>query len=623
MGKSLGILNFSGAGVADPVIDIRAKVEERKRQEAELYRDQEPTGGSGQPPIDGKFIRQCLANNERGDGVLFATLHRGKFVCNLKERDATKDRGIWYSFNGVHWELDKRHLANNGVEEVAQLYYQESERLVPLIEESHEKLLEANRQVSEANKMLKKAEKDKAAALKAENQALTDEADQLKARADEIGFAAEEAAKQAKTEFSALKAEKKELDSRIDRLRSVNGIEKTLIMAHRIGPRDSLAVIGNEWDQKPWLLPCKNGVIDLQTGKLHNGRPEDYLLRAVPFEYRYDPDFLRTGNNSPSPIWDAFFREIHQDDEEIIQFVQRIIGYGITGHTSEHVFPVFVGAGRNGKGTMFEIIKYILNELAWAIQPEMLLEQKNSRSSAGPSADLVSLYGRRFVIASETDEGRKISAAIVKRLTGGDSLTVRAPFDKYEWGFTPTHSIYLYTNDLPWGLTKDFAMRQRLAMIDYPLRYVDDPGYEAQQDPGNAHLFRKKDKSLPGRLQAEAPGILMTLVRWCLLWQRDGSNPPSKVRHAVEDRSREEDTLGQFFDECLLRTEDDSDWETFKALYQHYERWWTEYLAGGKARPHSKKSFAQYLKSRGLECDHNNGRRYLRVRFADQYRFAE
>lgn len=603
---------------------MRDLVEERRRLEAEVLGDPETAEITAERPlVDAKFIRNCLGNNERGAGMMYAALHRGKYVCNLKERDATKDRGIWYLYNGVHWELDKRYLAHNAVEDVAKVFHDESLKLDPLIEEVTAKLHEANDRVSEADRKAKDAKSKRDDALKNSDQAKLAEADLLKAQADQEGTLAEAEAKLHKSEYARLRAEKKAFDSRVDWLRSVAGIDKTLINAHRIGDA-SLSVIGHEFDQKPWLLPCKNGIIDLQTGRLHKGRPEDYLLRAVPFEYTYDADFLRTGNNTPSPTWDRFFNEIHLDNEEVIAFVARIIGYGITGLTTEHTFPIFKGAGRNGKGTMFEMIKFILGDLAWAIQPEMLLEQKNSRSSVGPSADLVSLYGRRFVIASETDEGRKISTAMVKRLTGGDSLTVRAPFDKYEWGFIPTHSVYLYVNDLPYGITRDFAMRQRLALVDYPLRYVDDPDQEAKDDKVNAHLYRLKDKGLTAKLKAEAPGILQTLVRWCMLWQRDGCPPPDSVRRAVMDRSREEDTMGQFFEECLERTENLDDWVTFKSVYDHYLKWWEEYHGGGKGKPYGKKAFGTYLKdTRAIPCDTSNGRRYRGLRIANPYAYTE
>lgn len=585
--------------------NIRAQVEQRIREEApaDLPADEPEKARE----LSSAFVRQCLNNNERGDGVLFASLHRGKYVCNLKERDATKDRGIWYVYNGVHWELDKRHLANNAVEDVARLYLKEAERIKELMDEVYQDLTVANNKVKSANKKLKLAEKTQDIELKNE--------------ADAEGLVAEQEVGRLKAEYMGLRTDYKEFNSRIDRLRSCSGIEKTLTMAHRIGPIDSLSIIGNEFDQKPLLLPCKNGVIDLRTGILHQGKPDDYLLRAVPYEYTYDPHYLATGEGSPCPTWDKFFSEIHQGNQEIIDFVGRMIGYGITGLTTEHFIGVFLGSGRNGKGTMFELIKSILGELAWAINPEMLLEQKNSRGSAGPSADLVSLYGRRFVIASEVDEGKRISDAIVKRLTGGDSITVRAPFDKYEWGYIPSHTLYLYLNDLPYGLTRDFALRQRLLLIEYPLRYVDDPAYEAGRDPNNAHLYRPKDKNLPNRLKEEAPYILMWLVRQCLLWQRDGISPPPEIRDKIVDLSRQEDSLGQFMEECIEVTGNKEHRTSFKALYKHYLLWWEEYHGGGKSKPWGKKSVGDYLKKQGFIPIQSNGRQYCGIQISDPYRF--
>ena len=588
--------------------EIRAQVEARIREEVPEDLPEPVQGQSAAPELSGKFIRDCLNSNERGDGVLYATLHRGKFVCNLKERDATKDRGIWYLYNGVHWELDKRHLANNAVEDVARLYLREAERLRGLMDDLYEQLQAANKEVSRANKLAKEAEKNKDLAKKIE--------------ADELGTRSEAEAARLKGEYGALRAEWKEYNSRIDRLRSCPGIEKTLTMAHRIGPVDSLSIIGNEFDQKPLLLPCKNGVIDLRTGKLHPGKPDDYLLRAVPFEYTYDPHYLATGENSPCPKWDKFFDEIHLGKDSVAGFVKRLLGYGITGLTTEHFIGVFKGAGRNGKGTMFELIKNILGELAWAINPEMILDQKNSRGTAGPSADLVSLYGRRFVIASETDEGKKISSSMVKRLTGGDTLTVRAPFDKYEWGYTPTHTLFLYTNDVPYGLTKDFALRQRLVLVDYPLRYVDNPEYEAGKDPSNAHLYRLKDKDLPADLRGESPGILMWLVRACLLWQQLGLAPPEDILAATQDLYFQEDTIGQYLAECIDINSDGSGKASFKSLYNHYLQWWEEYHGGGKSKPFGKKSFGDYLQKRGMVPVHSNGRHYLGLSISDPYRFT-
>jgi putative DNA primase/helicase len=624
------------AGTLTTIAEIRGAVQAVVADEQAALTPPPSIGGSGPPPIDGKYIRSCLENNERGDGVLFATLFKGRFVFNKKE----KDDG-WYGFNGVHWEKDKRNDAHDCVEQVAALYLREADRLLGLIDTARESLAVANALIAEANATAKHAKQTKNSDLQTE--------------ADIQGKAAEAEAAKHKADLVSCKAYRKEFMRRVNRLRSVNGIEKTLTCAHRIGS-DSLSVLGNEFDQRPWLLPCKNGVIDLQTGALRLGNPDDYLLHSIPYEYNPDPDYLLTGQNSPCPRWEKFISEILLDKPDIIAFLQRLLGYGITGLSTEHFLGVFIGDGRNGKGTMFETIKAILGELAWSIQPEMLLEQKNIRSSAGPSADLASLYGRRFVIASETDEGRRISGAMVKRLTGADTLTVRAPHDKYEYTFTPTHSLYLYTNDAPYGLARDFALRERLLYIDFPLRYVDDPAAKSLQDPAHAEHYRLKAAGLPAALLAEAAGIIAWLVRGCLLWQRDGLAPPASVRAAVASIGYSDDLLAQYLDACCYQDwaedrlypsgdircheqlaykslRDDNlnnppgdspdwwsylcpgvqsgDWLTLKELYGSFKKWYFDNIDEREIKVPGKKLVGKWLDKKGFARDIRGGTAYV------------
>jgi putative DNA primase/helicase len=463
--------------------------------------------------ITSKLIRRCLYSNERGDGLLFARMYRDKFLF-------VKRTGTWMVWNGVHWEMDTKQLAPNAVEAVADAY--NNERLV--VEE----------------------------------------------------LAKTEYANGNKDAAELLMAEKKAYIRRIERLRSVRGVANCLEFAHKIGI-ESLAIVGDEIDCKPWLLACKNGVLDMRTGFLQKGKPTDFLVTAIPTEFPTDCSYyLNTGENSLCPTWDRVILEIHNSDPELSHFIQKWIGYNFTGCVTEHYIGVFVGAGRNGKGTLFETLKAVMGQLAWAIQPDMLLEQKNARSSAGPSADMMSLYGKRLVMASETDEGKRISGSRVKGLTGADSINARSPHDKFEINFTPSHKLNLYTNHIPKGLTKDFALQQRLLFINYPLRYVDDPPAEIKKDPANAHLYRKQDKSLMEQLRKEHSGILAWAVRGALLWQAEGLKPPQSIKDQVTKLHKDEDYFGQFFNQCC-ETEDPTWWTYRKELYGVFEKWFHEH----------------------------------------------
>lgn len=590
--------------MADAIIDIRAKVEERKRQEAELYRDQEPPGGSGPPPIDGKFIRQCLAHNERGDGDLYATIHRDRFMFN-------KATETWLIYSGHHWDIDHFNLAVTGVEQVAAKYFHEGDKLVELIDKARESAASARAVVKRAEKALKAA------------QGKEDAGEVTTAKAD-LDQAEQDLEREANA-LKSLEAEYKSFMRRIERLRSVRGAQNCLTWAHCV--EQALSCRGDEFDRQPWLLPCSNGVIDLRTGKIRPGKPADMLMRSIsvpwPADFAHLDAYLRCAEGAPSPCpeWEKFFAEIHQDDQEIIDFHGRYLGYTLTGLTNEQYYLCWVGDGANGKGVMGDIIAEILGPLAWDISPELILEQKNSRGSSGPSADLVSLMGRRLVVASETDENRRISAAMIKRLTGQERITARSPHDKYEITFEPQFKLIFRTNNVPQGLTKDFAMVRRLIYIHYHLMYVADPEKEAESKPQQAHLFREKDEGLRDRLRKEKPGILAWLVRECLRYQRDGISPPDKIRDAIDQLRREEDHLGRFIEECCERT-DPNDWIMFKELYGAFHRWYGENIddrKGAEKYLPSKKNISSQLVKRGFRREQSGGQTYiygLRIPFA-------
>lgn len=544
------------------VVDLRSAVEARREEEAAALTpgpEETPAGTGG--PDDPRFILDCLANNERGDGVLYAALHRGCYLHN-------KATGTWLKWAGHHWSQDRMNEATAAVEKVALKYREQAAaltteimRLQDLKEEAEEKAKNCERN------------EDRSGQASAE------------AEAGRLANQADRAAERRKT-----------LNKRVDRLRTVRGAANCLTWSHCID--EPLAIIGNEIDRKTWLLPCANGVIDLETGELIPGNPKDLLVRALPIEY--------LGIDHVNEDWEKFIAEIHQEDPDLVAFVRRLLGYCLTGLTTEHFIACFLGEGANGKGTLFEVLHEIFGELAWAIEPEMILEQKNAKSSAGPSPDIISLYGRRLVVASETDQNRRISAAKVKRLTGGDTLTGRSPHDKYEINFPPSHKLVLYTNHPPKGLASDFGMFRRLIYLWYPLRFVDDVAGHQARDPQNANLFRPKDGRLKERLLANPSGILAWLVRGCLEWQKlGGLKPPPSILAAAEKIRRDEDHLERFIDKengICTRT-DPQQWVMFKLFYEKFSRWFADNIDEDKRYIPSKKAIGDQLRRKGYRVE--------------------
>jgi len=544
---------------------VRAAVESRVQEEADhMPQEDEGTGSGG--PDDPRFVRECLRNNERGDGVLYASMHRGKFLFN-------KIQARWYRWAGHHWQPDIMNTSVEGVEQVARRYAIAAD---PISED----IAELSIKISEAKNEIERCEKNK------------DRDGEFKAKADQDAHI-----KQKKK----LEAQRSKLYRRADQLRGKSRAEKCQWWAHCIP--GALAVKGDEFDRKPMLLPCPNGVIDLETGDLLQGDPDDLLMRAIPIEY--DPA-------AEAPDWIPFLMEIHEGDEDKVNFVRRLLGYCLTGLTVEQFLACFIGEGGNGKGTMFELMHHILGQLAWSISPELILEQKNPRPTAGPSPDIVSLYGRRLVVASETDKNRKIGAANVKRFTGEDTLTGRSPHDKDETNFKPTHKMILYTNHAPRGLTEDFALMRRLLFIEYRLRYVDDVETWQRREPQNAHLFKQKDADLPKRLREQAQGILADLVRACLEWQQlGGLHPPDNIIAAAEAHRQSEDHLARFVKEACQESPDPEHRVKIGEFHKAYMAWYGDEVSAKDRYQPSKIAVGKELVRMGYRKESQSGQTWV------------
>jgi putative DNA primase/helicase len=255
------------------------------------------------------------------------------------------------------------------------------------------------------------------------------------------------------------------LIKRIRLLQTLPRKQDVLVLA-RSG-KDTLGITGNEWDRNPWILVVSNGVIDLKTGELRPGIPSEFIKTASLTQWR--------GINEPCPVWEQFISDIFGTHEELAAFVQRLLGYGITGLNILHVFPILYGMGRNGKGTLLETLRCVLGEYAMKTESELLLEQKYSRQAGAPNSAVLSLRGRRIVWASEISDGRKLNTGKVKELVGGDTLNARGVWGKNHVQFEPSHVLLLLTNEKPSAPASDYALWKRIYLIPFTQSFVDDP----------------------------------------------------------------------------------------------------------------------------------------------------
>ncbi|NCC25579.1 MAG: DNA primase [Deltaproteobacteria bacterium] len=355
-----------------------------------------------------------------------------------------------------------------------------------------------------------------------------------------------------------LQGARKKVEARVDRLRGTRGREDCLRFA-RTMQTDPLVVRGDVWDQDPDLLVCENGVLDLTTGAMRPGRTDDWNQKAAAVVW---------DESAACPTWERFLSE-SIGCPETVAFLQRAMGYGLTGHTHEQVFLLLSGEGRNGKGIFVETALSIMGQYAGPIQAEMLLDQgRGARNPAGPSPDIMSLRGRRLVVASESDEARRFSSSKLKWITGQDSLVGRNPNEKFQVTFLPTHLLILCTNNDPYAPADDFAFWERVRKVVWPFQFVHRP------DPDNPRQ-KLRDDRLRSALANERPGILRWMVEGCLLWRGEGLNPPPPVMSAGDEYRRENDQIQDWIDECVGLS--DGGETSSNDLYENFGAWWRKY----------------------------------------------
>ena len=330
-----------------------------------------------------------------------------------------------------------------------------------------------------------------------------------------------------------------------------------------------------ELDRGRWILNVENGTIDLRTGELQNHRRGDLITRLAPVEYN---------PNAEAPTWRAFLERV-LPSQELRRFVQRAVGYSLTGDTSERVLLILHGAGRNGKSTLLEALREVLGDYGMQTPAETLL----AKASGGIPNDVARLKGARFVSASETEAGRRLAEALVKQMTGNDSISAR--FMRAEWfDFKPTHKTWLATNHKPEIRGTDHAIWDRVRLVPFEVRI---PAGEV-------------DRKLPEKLRAELPGILTWAVRGCLQWQREGLGEPEEVRAATAEYRAEMDVLAGFVKErCVVQP---TAWTKFADLYTAYAEWCEE----SRERPENKRAFGARLAERGFEG--TNGAKNVAIR---------
>lgn len=328
-----------------------------------------------------------------------------------------------------------------------------------------------------------------------------------------------------------------------------------------------------QFDTDPLLFNAANCTIDLRTGQARPHDPADMLTKCAGADY--DPA-------APCPTWLSALRVWMANDDKMIAYLKRACGLTLTGLTWEQVLFFLYGNGKNGKTKFSEALFKTLGDYARKTHADTLLAKRND---GGISNDVAALKSARLVLAAELPEGRRLNEALVKDMTGDDTMTARFLHKEF-FDFRPQFKLWMYGNHKPEVRGTDEGIWRRFHMIPFTVQIPEED----------------RDVHLGDKLAAELAGILAWAVEGCMDWQRIGLQPPAVVIDATKSYRAEQDELGGFIGECCIENSEAA--VSVTELYQAYQTW------GGQM---SKRTLGRSLADRGYTADRkgpNGGRRW-------------
>jgi putative DNA primase/helicase len=341
----------------------------------------------------------------------------------------------------------------------------------------------------------------------------------------------------------------------------------------------------------PWLFNVQNGTIDLRTGKLRAHSPDDLITFLSPVTY--DPQ-------ATCPTWLKFVSEVFGGDVEMCAFIQRAIGWSLTGVVKERaLFFLYGNLGKNGKTTMVEaVMKLVGNcgETSYGygrkVGADTFMRSKNHDDNQRKAATLA---GPRFICTSEVDEEHRLNEQLVKDITGGDTLEGRRLYQE-AFTFKPQFKPWMYGNHRPEIRGTDDAIWSRVKLVPFDVSFAG-----------------REDLDLADKLEAELPGILNWAIQGALEWQRIGLQPPAKVQAATQAYRDEMDVFGPFIAECCVvhrnaevRAND---------LWKAYQSWCAE----SSQREQNSTKLGKYLSSKGFVVERSNGIKRIGIGLRDKH----
>ncbi len=299
----------------------------------------------------------------------------------------------------------------------------------------------------------------------------------------------------------------------------------------------------SEFDADPLLFNAANFTVDLRTGKTRKHHRDDLLTKISPVEY--DP-------KAKCPRWTQFLNEILPGHESCcVPFLQRAVGYTLTGRINEECFFVCWGPrGRNGKSKFIETVRHVLGEYGKVASFDTFVARKGDEKLN----DIAGFRGARMIVASESEHSKRLAEAKIKRMTGDEAVIGEFKYQE-QFSYVPTYKIWLVTNPKPKIVGSGDSVWDRMHLIPF-LRYFSEA---------------ERDLNLGEKLKAEASGILNWAIQGCLDWQQQGLCVPPCVRQATKEYKVEQDVLRHFIEDRCVTGPDK--WAGKSPMYQTYRTW--------------------------------------------------
>lgn len=323
-----------------------------------------------------------------------------------------------------------------------------------------------------------------------------------------------------------------------------------------------------DFDQDSYSLNVENGIIDLRTGAI---RPHDYgalFAKITGTGYRDDEE---------CPKWTAFISRIMGGSDSLIKFLQRAVGYSLTGSTQEQCFFLLHGTGANGKSVFLETMRAVLKDYAATAEFSTFLAKQNENVRN----DIAALAGARFVASSESGADKRLSETIIKALTGGDTISARFLFKEY-FEFKPQFKVWMATNHKPVIRDTDHAIWRRVRLIPFTVTIPE----------------KERNANLTKELRDEYPAILAWAVRGCMDWMQNGLGTPTEVEAATESYRNSMDIMESFIGDCCIRGENYVSGAT--PIYARYSKW----CDVNNEKPMTQREFSLRLGEKGFVREH-------------------